>query len=443
MDIKEIRKNLFFSPSLNCIIMNKSQSPKFEELQQVMENDDNDKISAMFAEPNSNFPVSISLFTSISCSMKCSYCYYSSGHNRDKDLSLDDLSNVIVFLIKNAKIRRLMGKPSEIKVTFTGGGEPTFNWKNFTFFVDNLKEKANKDNLQVSFYLVTNGVLSNNQIDYICKNIDEIQISYDGNSEIQNANRKLVDGSDSAWRVENTMRYLCQKKKYFYVRSTLLPNYYDKINEMVHDILGNYNYAVQYDIEPIQYVGRAHDSKKYGISDNEMFINEFIKTKSEVIKLYPNKSFSCSLFDLKNVRVPCSSIAGVSPVIDNRGFVFPCSCRLDENTQRMGQIQDGKIIIEQTSFYESIYNKILMTECGKCSYFSLCAGGCPFTFLRDDEGNLVGDGKEKCMLLKKYWEYAFSELGEKKSFLNLKLVEKKCFKNWIIYQIEEDKPVWE
>lgn len=71
----------------------------------------------------------------------------------------------------------MVGKTYTIKVTLTGGGEPTFNWNNFTYFVEQLKKEATENNIDVEVYLITNGVLSKKKLEYICENIDSIQIS--------------------------------------------------------------------------------------------------------------------------------------------------------------------------------------------------------------------------------------------------------------------------
>lgn len=270
----ELSKHHYYIPSVKYIAEAKYEQPEYSELEKYIGQCDKLPSRALFINPKERFPIEISLFLSVSCSMRCSYCYYCAGENTEKDLSREELDAIIAFLIKNAKIRKMIGKKSTIKASLTGGGEPTFNWSNFTYFVDKLKQKASENTIDVELYLVTNGVLSEEKLDYICEKIDEIQISYDGNSELQNRNRKLANGQDSADLVERTMIELSKRKKKFYVRSTINSCDYDKIMDMTMQIFERYKYAMSYHIEPIQYVGRGEGAVKDTDVDNTVLINE-------------------------------------------------------------------------------------------------------------------------------------------------------------------------
>lgn len=169
-----------------------------------------------------------------------------------------------------------------------------------------------------------------------------------------------------------------------------------------------------------------------------VLIHEYIKTKNEVLKRFPNKKFYCSLFEYKDICVSCSSITGESLVIDNRGIIFPCSDRLNPETQSLGKINKGSVKLEKESFYKEEYNKILKTECGNCPFFSLCGGGCFSTFKRNEEGELLPEGKVKCHLLKDYWNRALYELAIKHEFLEMKLVLTTMLEDWNIYRIQID-----
>lgn len=434
-DYYELVNNYYYIPSVKKFAEKKCAEADYRELEKYIEQCEKTPNRALFTEPKKLFPVEISLFPSVCCSMHCSYCYYCSGENTESDLSKEDLDTIISFLIKNAKIRKLAGKNSTIRVTLTGGGEPTFNWKNFTYFVDTLRQEVSEKGLDVEFFLVTNGVLSEEKLDYLCEKIDEIQISYDGNSELQNANRKLVNGEKSAELVEKTMEELSKRKKGFYVRSTVHPCDFNKIMDMTIGIFERYEYAISYHIEPVQYTGRGEAATRDTGVDNAVLIEEYVKTKEEVLKRFPERCFRCSLFDYKDVCVSCSSITGETPVIDNQGRLFPCSDRLDPVTQSLGKIENGKIVFERESFYKEQYNKLLMTECGNCPFFSLCGGGCFSTFKRDNEGELLPEGKAKCELVKEYWMNAYNQLAEKQAFLEMKLAPVARLKDWNIYEI--------
>lgn len=101
-----------------------------------------------------------------------------------------------------------------------------------------------------------------------------------------------------------------------------------------------------------------------------------------MLKRFPRKDFYCSLFVYKEVCISCSSITGESLVIDNQGIIFPCSDRLDPETQSLGVIKNGSVKLERESFYKEEYNKLLETECGNCSFFP-CVEADVFRVLRE------------------------------------------------------------
>ena len=434
--IRKITDNCYYIPSIKRIAKCKNTMMEDELIQYISRKfcvEDKNP----FIKTKEAYPIEISLFPSIACSMKCSYCYYCSGEQNDsaKDLTRDQLDTIIDWLIKNSTVRKFVGKDNTIKVTLTGGGEPTFNWDNFRYFIDNLKNKADVRNIDTYFILITNGVLTEKKIEYICENIDLIQISYDGNTVLQNNNRKLINGKGSADYVENTMEMLSQKGKKFCVRSTIQSCDYDKIYEMTMNIFTRYKYAMTYHIEPMQYTGRGSDLQKDSLKDNNIFIDEYIRTKNEVMKSFPEKRFYSNLFEYKDIQIVCTSASGGSVIIDNNGYLFPCSERLEIDKASIGSIKDGKVSMINDNFIEKEYKKMLKTECGNCMYFSLCAGGCFSSFKRNENGELIDEGKVKCKLVKDFWERAYKELAKSNEFLDMRLVKEESLNSWDIYSV--------
>ena len=276
----EMDNNFYFIPCLGVMAKYNGKTPDLSILRELVGNHYDDFSKVNFSRSANAFPVEVSLFLSGSCNLKCSYCYYSSGgKSKEEDLKIDNIDIIISYLIRNAKIRKLIGHNYKISVLLTGGGEPTYNWDNFSYFVMKLKECSKTNELPVEISLVTNGILGEQQIEFICKYIDFIQISYDGLPELQNKNRRLVNGRSSSSLVEQTMMSLSLRGKEFSVRSTVLPCDYIKIYEMVQDVFAKYSYAIKYHIEPIQYTGRATSIERDTQGDNDIFIKEYIRTQ--------------------------------------------------------------------------------------------------------------------------------------------------------------------
>lgn len=229
----KIGRRLFFFPEYNFLLKaaNKNLSKVINLIERKYEKR-NSFLDDPFVDFKMNYFTRCSLFTSSKCPLKCSYCYYSAGENseQNRDLKISDLDVIISKLIENSVLKKLIGlKDYSIDVTLTGGGEPTFNWDNFTYFVTNIKKKSHEKDIPCCLTLVTNGIISDGKIDFIIDNIDNVQISYDGLSYIQDRNRKFASGLNSSSVVEKTMRYFSNHNKEVSVRSTVLKSDYNKI----------------------------------------------------------------------------------------------------------------------------------------------------------------------------------------------------------------------
>ena len=408
----KLNDKTFYSPENNNIFVFKNAA----ETNMIIENNakfDNEKLIDYFTTLDKIYPTSISLFLSSGCNLRCNYCYYSSG-NKMKDLSKEQLDIIINYLVKNACIKKISEQDSTIDVILTGGGEPTFNWKNFTYFVDNLKNKCKKYKIKNYFLLVTNGVLSEQKCDYIEKNIDEIQFSFDGLPEFQNLNRKLKNGNNSFNCIDKSLNYFANSKRLIAVRTTVTPESSIKMDQITKFVFEKYPFICQLQLEPMDYAGRANEnvSSKFNI--------DFVKNFIEIQKKYGEKVY-CSIFDYNNTPVPCSSITGYTPIINNNGFFMPCSDRLQEKQFALGKLENGKIVSSEKSPFKDYYLKILNSSCSECKWYFQCGGGCPSKISRYSDGSLSPNGIVFCDMIKYYWDYFFKNLLEQKYVSNIVL----------------------
>lgn len=178
------------------------------------------------------------------CQLRCTYCGYSSQENNTTSLTLTDIEAFTIHIIKNIKIKKMLYNiQDKLKVFFTGGGEPTYDWLVFKSVIEMIEHKCIENNIEYSFDLTTNGLLSNDKIKYIAEHFDSVMVSFDGTPNVHDNNRINTRNSNGHKIVVNTISKLtqCTKKPYVTVRTTIWQYDFNKMTEMadyIHSFLG-------------------------------------------------------------------------------------------------------------------------------------------------------------------------------------------------------------
>lgn len=134
----------------------------------------------------------ISLNVAQICNMKCIYCYGREGEYGEKGL-MDEAAacKAVDFLIKNSADKRNIG------INFFGG-EPLLNFQLIKKVVKYSKYLSAQNGKRIHFSVSTNGTLfSKEVIKFFNKEKFSVQVSFDGDKEIQDKNRPLKTGQSS------------------------------------------------------------------------------------------------------------------------------------------------------------------------------------------------------------------------------------------------------
>jgi len=135
----------------------------------------------------------ITLCISNKCNLKCSYCYANGGnYNLPESLmTMNTASKFINFCTTNF---------DKINSIVFFGGEPLLNPKIIKFVCESFERlyKENKINYIPTWGLITNGTILNDEIlNLIRKYIKIITVSIDGPSDLNDFNRKFLNGMGS------------------------------------------------------------------------------------------------------------------------------------------------------------------------------------------------------------------------------------------------------
>ena len=170
------------------------------------------------------------------CNLNCSYCYAWRDNKPIHNMSKEIAEAGIQYIAINA----LNSDTPRIDISFMGGGEPTCNWDIIVHSVNYARNIATENNVPFSVTLTTNGILSDNKIDWIIKNVDNIKISFDGIKEVQDQQRPIKNGS-SFEKVSYTMQRLSNACANFLVRITVTNSSISFLEDSVKYIVDNFS----------------------------------------------------------------------------------------------------------------------------------------------------------------------------------------------------------
>jgi uncharacterized protein len=159
-------------------------------------------------------PTSVTLLSTNRCNLRCIYCYADAGVHDSQEVSADLARAAIDRAYHNAVD---LGR-EHFELTFHGGGEPTLAWQTMEQAVAHARAK----DLTCRITMVSNGVWSRRQRDWITGNLDRVTISFDGAPETQDRQRPYASGKGSFEAVMDTIRGLDEMGFRYGIRMTAL-----------------------------------------------------------------------------------------------------------------------------------------------------------------------------------------------------------------------------
>jgi len=160
-------------------------------------------------------PTSAVLLLTSRCNLRCIYCYAGGGERVVQDLSPEMARAAVDIVFQNAVEKN----KTRFDLIFHGGGEPVQA-------LDVIQEAvayARTKDLPFHTSMVSNGVWSKPQREWIIHNLDGVGLSVDGCPDTQNRQRPLASGRPSSPAVMHTIRALDDAGFKYSIRMTALP----------------------------------------------------------------------------------------------------------------------------------------------------------------------------------------------------------------------------
>lgn len=325
----------------------------------------------------------LKIIPSNDCNLKCQYCF--SQHDRGKCEKLDfpKIKNTLdIILSKNYK---------EIAISFTGGGEPTTNFKCIHDIIEYTKNKHNN----IHFNLTTNGVFGKHVLDYLEENHVNIAMSIDGVYEIENLQQKetlpiekyklIISNAQHLIKAGNEVTALTV------LTETTIKKYITKIKQLTEDTFG-YLYtlgiramAVTFDkniflkeLEPEIIEAMAdfciNTAKWKSLHPDTIAVNRFAYSKNRAL----NKNLLCNgIEELEQNRT----------ILANGRYSFCHKVQVDEFTDSVFHETGLKALVNNDVMDRVKRNVIEQKKkCKVCIARQTCMGMvCPVMFIENSE----------------------------------------------------------
>lgn len=330
------------------------------------------------------------------CNCNCKYCFLdanTTGHVMTKAI----LHSAIDYAFKFYSGHKL--------IINAFGGEPSTQAELVKEMVKYANEKKETYSITPRFAITTNGVLSEEFIDFLIANDFDCSVSIDGIEQVQNRQRPMANGAPSFQQAYHTLQRLVKAGNFVRVRSTITKY---SLNYMIDavDLFGKIG-VQQIHFEPVTKAGRASNLPDELLPPEvDEYVEQLIAC-IEKAKQY-NTHINFSIFSHCNGSITNKMIIGATGMIS--------ACVEVQNKQHplskifeIGCITGKNVNITKLSIKDKSFNApVIQEKCKDCPYLLFCANSCPVRNYRAT-GNIWYTEPFKCELYHKIMPYILKE----------------------------------
>jgi uncharacterized protein len=315
-------------------------------------------------------PTTAVLLLTNRCNLRCTYCYASGGEGPIKELPLEVARVAIDHACQNAKA---LGRP-QFELGFHGGGEPVQAW-------ETLREAtayARSKDLPCNISMVSNGVWTARQREWILDNLDSLNISFDGKQETQDRQRPFASGRGSFKAVMHTIEALEKAKFSYAIRMTATAPWRGRLPEDVRFICEETScQAIQ--VEPAFNIRRGEHQGPTQ-EESEAFVDAFMEAFEIAHRAGRHLTYSGARPWLL-AQTFCTAPYGAL-VVNPAGNLVACYEITSESHPLMQLFTVGRIANSQVVVDHQARNALLArleekrARCQDCFCYWHCAGDC-------------------------------------------------------------------
>ncbi len=313
------------------------------------------------------------LHVSHDCNLRCQYCFASTGDfgtGRRMTMDIETAKKAIDFVIERSGGRR------NIEVDFFGG-EPLMAMDTVKATVEYARSIEKEHNKNFRFTITTNGVLlSDENIEYINREMSNAVLSLDGRPEVNDRMRKTVSGGGSYEVILPRFQKLVQGRgdKDYYLRGTFTRHNTDFASDVMHIADQGFRHV---SVEPV--VGSPDCGYAFQEEDLPGILAEYERLAAELLKrddvnfFHFNVDLSqgpCVIKRMRGCGAGCEYVA-----ITPEGDIYPCHQFVGNEEYRLGSLYDGTFNMELSRKFAGL-NIYTRPDCQQCWARFYCSGGC-------------------------------------------------------------------
>jgi len=265
-------------------------------------------------------------------------------------------------------------------VSFSVGGEPTYEWDTFRWFVEACDQTAERCGVPIYKAITTNGFYLEETRDFLSSEFDHVLLSIDGPAEIQNKQRPAPGGAPSYPTVFESGKHFSQHARGFSVRATVSSDSVRFLSDLVQFFVGSFGAETDIVLEPLVEIGRALSDLSASPPPPIRFASALWDAMLYGDSVGANVSSSC--FNARRiVRTFCQAVAMPAFVVTTSGLVTICARDADGTDYSFGEYDGaiGRFVLDQERLAELRKLAILPQRCYDCIAKWHCAGDCPDT----------------------------------------------------------------
>lgn len=320
-------------------------------------------------------PTDVTLFLTTACNLRCLYCY-ARGGERPRSLDRQVASDAIDLAVDNAAEAGV----TKVRLSFHGGGEPTFAAETLRACVTHARRRCDEAGLELAIGTATNGVMDDRMRDYLAETMTSVMVSLDGPPEVQDRLRPQAGGGPSSSEVDRTLTRLSRSPVTLGVRLTCTADALDHALETTRRLVDSYRLKTIH-LEPLFVCGRSIGNGLRPPSP-ERFVEVFRACREEARRHGVELAYSGSRQSLS-----CSFCQASKPSfnVTTEGDVTACYEVTGRDDPRATTFVYGAYDPQRRSFIfdaerVAVLQRLTVNDaprCARCFAKYHCAGDCP------------------------------------------------------------------
>lgn len=319
-----------------------------------------------------NSVLSLTILLTMSCNLRCVYCYEGAGEVSNESLSSETRDNLFDFIKLQAESRR-----SSIVSLWLFGGEPLLTLSANVGFLDRVKQFCDETDREFVTQIVTNGILCTDEnLDILERyNCQYVQITLDGVKEIHDSRRIYKNGKGSFDEVLSGIKKVVARKG---LNNPVIRINIDKTNLSKTFELLDFLHREGLSVCPVDFGIVKGSTESCASYKSNCFLEEEL---GDI--LYPlwkeaeSRGFSVSLSPFRRYLY-CGLYSDSSFTIAPNGDIYKCWDFVNEEKHRIARLGTNGQVIDTTYAYFDwmTRNPFSIPECKNCAYLPVCGGGC-------------------------------------------------------------------